>query len=396
MYSQFLLLSLLALATFTAVSVHGQQLTRLTMTVTGQDLTAGFDNNVTISLKNSYTTIYDTDIAISLPASLTLIGDNHWHYDSIDPGETVTISFQAYATTSGIGSTYQGSLTATYKQLGDVSYTQESHALSFSVYGWLSLTIYDVQMTPSSSTPGGNVTVSGNLLNSGNLAAYNANVTAESESLAPDTLPSTFIGEVDPNIPRPFSLLLIFKSNLSDGNYTVIVRVSAIDNNRPALPITSQHEGQIQIKETPQQSTPSSSRRETSLTSLALQIVRSTPTPILPIIITGLLVGFVTKNTDRRLSKKKLGLASMLAGILNGGETYLLILVTPTPTFQTGVAIQTGASTARQGLDLTSIVFSILLGLLIPLTIMGIGMLYSRAKKDTDENANQDSANESD
>jgi len=124
--------------------------------------------------------------------------------------------------------------------------------------------------------------------------------------------------------------------------------------------------------------------------------VRSTPTPILPIIITGLLVGFVTKNTDRRLSKKKLGLASMLAGILNGGETYLLILVTPTPTFQTGVAIQTGASTARQGLDLTSIVFSILLGLLIPLTIMGIGMLYSRAKKDTDENANQDSANESD
>jgi hypothetical protein len=224
------------------------------MTVTGQSLTAGFNNTVTISLLNNYYgTIYDTDIVVSLPSGLTLVGDDHWHYDSIALGQTVTISFQVYAPTSAIGSTYQGTVTATYKQLGDISSTQESHTLSFSVYGWINLVIYGVQLTPSSSAPGGNATISGNLLNSGNLAAYNANVTVQSEALVLSSSSSTFIGEIDPNIPRPFSLLLIFKSNLTDGNYSITVRLSAIDNSRPGVPIISQKKAEIQIKKPAQQ-----------------------------------------------------------------------------------------------------------------------------------------------
>jgi uncharacterized membrane protein len=251
-----MILALLAIALISepAATVQGQTTAHLTMTITGQNLTSGFNNTVTITLVNNYySSIYDTDIVVSIPSALSLVGDNHWHYDSISLGQSVTIVLHIYAPTAAIGSTYLGSLTATYKQLGDVSSTQESHALSFSVYGWINLIVYSIQLTPSTTTPGGNATVSGNLLNSGNLAAYNTNVTVQSQALAPTSSSSVFVGEVDPNIPRPFSLLIVFKSDLAPGNYSIMVRVSAVDTSRPTVPLITQKGTQIQIRRaTPQ------------------------------------------------------------------------------------------------------------------------------------------------
>ena len=277
---RLLMFSLLVLVVISVPSanVHGQTTSsqpHFTMTVTGQSLTAGFNNTVTVSLVNRYYgTIYDTDIAVSLPSALTLVGDNHWHYDSIAIGKNVTISFRVYAPTSAIGTTNQGSITATYRQLGDISYTQESHALGLSVYGYINLVVYGVQLTPSTTTPGGNSTISGNVLNTGNLAAYNANVTVKSNILVPSTSSSAFIGEVDPNIPRPFSLVAFFKSNLPIGNYSITVVVSATDQSRPSHPIISQQTGRIQIRAPAQR--PTFQRQQSiGLIDLIYQILRN-------------------------------------------------------------------------------------------------------------------------
>ena len=252
----------------------------LTMNVTGQALTAGFNKTVTISLLNNYYntaygtgTIYDTDIAVALPTGLTLIGDNHWHYDSIAYGQKVTITLRVYAPTSAIGSTYQATVTATYKQLGNISSTSESHAVSFSVYGWISIVIYGVQMTPSSVTPGGNATISGNLLNTGNLAAYNANVTVQSNIVVPSTSSSAFVGEVDPNIPRPFSLLVVFRPNVASGNYSLTVKASVIDTSRPGISIISQKVTEVQIRKPTQQ--PTIQRQPTRLIDVIYQVLRN-------------------------------------------------------------------------------------------------------------------------
>ena len=252
----------------------------LTMNVTGQSLTAGFNGTVTISLLNNYYntaygtgTIYDTDIAISVPSPLTLIGDNHWHYDSISFGQRVTITFKVYAPTSAVGNSYQATLTATYRQLGDISSTSETHQLAFSVYGSITMIIYGVQMTPPSAAPGGNTTISGNVLNTGNLAAYNANVTVQGNAVVPESSSSSFIGEVDPNIPRPFSLVAAFKPNLANGNYTLTVKVSAIDQSRPGIAIIAQKATQIQITKAVQQTfTPRP--QSTGLIALIYQILR--------------------------------------------------------------------------------------------------------------------------
>jgi hypothetical protein len=121
--------------------------------------------------------------------------------------------------------------------------------MSMSVHAWISLIVYGLQLTPSVSVPGGNATVSGNILNDGNLAAYNANVSVTSEAAAPGSSASVYIGEVDPNIPRPFSVLVIFKTGLAPGNYSVVVTATAIDNGKASAPYSAQQSTLIQIRQ---------------------------------------------------------------------------------------------------------------------------------------------------
>jgi len=258
--------------------VQGANPTHFAVTVIGQTLTAGFNNNITIAVAYSMSayssaSAYDVDLAVSIPSPLQMLGDDHWHYDSIAPRQSVTVSFEIYAPTAAIGSSYQGSVTLTYRELGDISYTEESHSISFSVQGWVNLVLYGIQVTPPTTSSGGNATVSGNLLNNGNLAAYNANVTVESEALAPGTRASVFLGEVDPNIPRPFSLMVYFKKNLTEGTYAVSVTISAIDTDRPASPYSAQQTSQIQIKK-PTVQPPSEPRQASGVIGIILEILR--------------------------------------------------------------------------------------------------------------------------
>jgi len=223
---------------------------------TGQSLVAGFNNTVTVTVVNNYSgfiAIYDVGISVSLPSGLTLVGTGgSWQYDSLPFGQGVTISFQVYAPSSAAGSSYAGTLTVTYKQLGDISYTTETHSLAFAVTGYINLVVYSLQLTPPEVSAGGNTTISGNVLNNGNLASYNANVTVSSDALLPGPQNSVFLGEIDPNIPRPFSAVVLFKPNLAPGNYTIHIAVSASDNNRPGVPIVGQADTAVQVlKPTP-------------------------------------------------------------------------------------------------------------------------------------------------
>jgi hypothetical protein len=262
-------------------TANAQQAAHLTITLTGQNLTAGFNSTVTVAVLNNwvgyssiYNAIYDVDIAVSLPAPLTIYGDNHWHFDSILYGQTVTLTFGVFAPSPASGSSvytvpnsYVGTVTATYKQLGDTAYTQESHNIAMSVLGWINLVLYGIQPVPQTVTPGGNTTISGNILNGGNLASYNANVSAVGDILAPDVPASVYVGEVDPNIPRPFSLLATFKQNIRPGNYTVTLVITAIDQSRPNQPFRGKQTTSIQVVN-PQQG--GAQRRPTTLGPLAI------------------------------------------------------------------------------------------------------------------------------
>jgi hypothetical protein len=110
---------------------------------------------------------------------------------------------------------------------------------------------------------------------------------------------------------------------------------------------------------------------------------------IIPIIVTGLLVGSAMRNPDRRISKKRIGGASVLSGVLNAAEAYVVNLLTPQPTstfFRAGSTVSfTVPAAARQSSELVFYVSSVLAGILIPLVIVGIAMFYSRGRHTEEE-----------
>ncbi len=128
----------------------------------------------------------------------------------------------------------------------------------------------------------------------------------------------------------------------------------------------------------------------------------STPI-IIPIIITGVLVGTIAASKGEMVKRKKLLSASLLSGILNVVNAYLLILLTPARTYSGQYSGQfsgtaQSAYRARAGggganTQLLLIISSFIVGFLIPLVIIGIGMLYARrkiGKEGIDEGSGED------
>jgi Mg/Co/Ni transporter MgtE len=110
---------------------------------------------------------------------------------------------------------------------------------------------------------------------------------------------------------------------------------------------------------------------------------------IIPIIVTGLLVGSALKNRDQKISKKKLGAVSVLSGVLNGAQAYLVTFISPQTTFLQTSA--TAAAALRQTSELVFAISSTLVGILIPLIIVGIGLFLSRGSEEEEAVEPQDS-----
>ena len=114
---------------------------------------------------------------------------------------------------------------------------------------------------------------------------------------------------------------------------------------------------------------------------------------IIPIIITGILVGTIAASKGEMVKRKKLLLASLLSGILNVANAYLLILLTPARSGFSGYSGQYSGQSSGQfsgtyaryrgggaNSQLLLLVSSFIVGFLLPLVIIGIGMLYARRK----------------
>lgn len=208
-----------------AVTYSGP-VTRFALDVNGNHLTAGFNNTVKIELTNNGENVYDLDVALTLPPPLTLSGDNHWRAPSVKKNGSLTIQILIYAPASAIGNTFTASVVLTYKELGYVYYTSEMHSIGFVVHGWIKMVAYGVTVSPEKAELGMDVTISANLLNQGNVAAMYTNVTLlPAESLILRGESTSYVGQVDPNSPAPFSLTASVDPNAKNGTCAVRIAV---------------------------------------------------------------------------------------------------------------------------------------------------------------------------
>ena len=121
---------------------------------------------------------------------------------------------------------------------------------------------------------------------------------------------------------------------------------------------------------------------------------------IIPVIVAGITLGSLLVSEKRKMTKKKVLGISLISGLLNTANAYLVYLLFPPPTFSRftgggtftgggfgGGGFAGGGSTAFQfraaaggGGQTSFLALSFITGFLIVLAIVGIALFYARWK----------------
>jgi hypothetical protein len=89
--------------------------------------------------------------------------------------------------------------------------------------------IYDVMVVPEEVAPAGNITVSASVVNTATASSfYNTNVSISSPAFLKGAY--VFVGQIDPNIPRPFSATLEIQRGLPNGTFQGEILVTYLDS----------------------------------------------------------------------------------------------------------------------------------------------------------------------
>ena len=210
---------------------HTATSSNLSVTSTGTVLIAARNNTLTIEILNVGKYLKELDVALTIPPPLVLFGDNHWIRSTFSPRELIHANLTVFAPSSAAGAASQGSIVATYKVGGETTSTTETHAISFLVRGWIDIRVYEITVDPNPVLPGQEITISGNILNRGVIPAMYANVTIDAgQTFAQGSVQPTYVGEIDPNAPAPFTLTALVDSTASDGTHQATISVFYVDD----------------------------------------------------------------------------------------------------------------------------------------------------------------------
>jgi uncharacterized membrane protein len=222
---------LIVAMTASAVQVGHSSSSNLFVDTSGTVLMAARNNTLTMEITNVGKYLKDFDVALTIPPPLVLFGDNHWIRPSFSPKESIHANLTVFAPSSAAGTTAQGSVVALYKAVGEATLTTETHAISFLVRGWIDIAVYEVTVDPDPVLPGQELTISGNILNRGVVSAMYTNVTIDSDgAFVEGSIQPTYVGEVDPNAPAPFSLTAVVDPSALDGTHVATVSVYYTDD----------------------------------------------------------------------------------------------------------------------------------------------------------------------
>jgi len=217
------------------VVVHGdiaQPSNHLQVYFSVLNITAGNSNSVTLHVTNlGSNSVYDAKVGVELPPPLIVTGtDNQWQFEQILTQSPLEISMVIYAPESATGHTYPIVVTLAFKDHMGVDHI-ETRTLGMLAIGDIDLLVYDMVTFPIQIPIGGNFTVSGSILNRGNVEAMYTNVTIIEDTNFRVAASSTYyVGQIDPNAPIPFALTGFLKPDVGEGTYPLTIVVAYRDN----------------------------------------------------------------------------------------------------------------------------------------------------------------------
>jgi len=153
------------------------------------------------------TTIFDPVLTLSVSSPLVIMSNSSYSVPGkgIEPGQSILYEVLISSSPTAAVGVYDGNLVVTYSNQYGISNSQSTQ-VGFVLSGTIDLIIQDETITQGA----GNLTVSGSLLDEGTASAYYASITGSSNSTSAKIGPASYVGEIDPNTPVPFSTTIPF------------------------------------------------------------------------------------------------------------------------------------------------------------------------------------------
>jgi hypothetical protein len=90
------------------------------------------------------------------------------------------------------------------------------------------LVMYSITVFPSQASPGGNLSVSGTAVDLSSLVMSNTNISISSPAFVKGGF--VYVGESDPNIPRPFSFSVQVRRDVQNGTFPAVITIAYSDS----------------------------------------------------------------------------------------------------------------------------------------------------------------------
>ncbi len=153
---------------------------------------------------------------------------------SVSPGLTATTKFILNIARNASIGVHILKMRINYLQVvsgvGTTLYLKQQADVEFPVFvtGATYMAVYSMNIFPREVPPGGNITISGTVVNTATSTLSNTNISVSSQAFSRGAF--IYVGQTDPNIPRPFSLAFQVRRDLSEGTYPIELLVTYSDS----------------------------------------------------------------------------------------------------------------------------------------------------------------------
>ena len=192
-------------------------------------LIAGSFNEPRITVSNlGKSPIYSVTVTILLPTAssstsssspVVLATGNQWNFDQVAPNSNVTFSPKMFTSLASIDTSYQVQVSINYVDQNDVTHV-ETKSVGFSIKGVANFVFNNVNVIPRATYPSGNITVTGDFLNTGTTRALYTSLSIRPNQYFVQSLEGAiYIGEVATNVLSSFSISLRVRPAVANGTY---------------------------------------------------------------------------------------------------------------------------------------------------------------------------------
>lgn len=224
-------------------------------------MVAGSFNEPTITITNiGEASMSDVIISLSFPTqpgvSSPIISSmsNRGYFDSIPPNQNVVFSPRIFFSLNSIDQTYESELAISFQDESGIDRV-ETRKLGFFVRGSIIFEFFDIQFIPKTVASGANITITGDLVNTGTARALYTTMTSMPSPIFKSIQDSEYLGEVSINVPVPFRIETTANADVTNGIYPLTLVFIAQDDYGREYTIEKNFDVTIKGKYTPSQNT---------------------------------------------------------------------------------------------------------------------------------------------